>query len=419
MQRRSFLGLSSVLASIGLLPFTSSIAMNNLTIANDETEDRAYWIQLLIKISSPILDHLSEGNFRQFAQIQYSTAWDNRNKQVAYMEAFGRLIVGLAPFVSLPDDESTEGVVRKKIRLQIQKSLTNGFDPNSLDYFYWGSPSSPQPLVDAAFIAQALLLAPKVLWEDLPATTKQNIVFEFKKIRQIKPFNNNWVLFAAIIETFLLYIGEDIIAERIDTAIEKINKWYVGDGWYSDGDRFHFDHYNGYVIQPMLVDILKVNAAKGRVTKESYELALKRMQRYAVEQERLISPEGTFPIIGRSSTYRVGAFQPLAKIALADALPSPLTPAQVRCALTAVFKKVFVASTFTNQNLLTLGFIGNQQSQIADGYSNTGSMYLTSFAFLPLGLPASHPFWSAPFTSWTQKKAWNGEPFEKDHAIDY
>jgi hypothetical protein len=150
-----------------------------------------------------------------------------------------------------------------------------------------------------------------------------------------------------------------------------------------------------------------------------YELAFKRMQRYGVSQERLISPEGTFPIIGRSSTYRVGAFQPLAKLALADALPSPIQPAQVRCALTAVLKRVFVPSTFTPQNLLTLGFIGDQQIQIADGYSNTGSMYITSFAFLPLGLPATHPFWAAPFTSWTQRKAWNGEPFEKDHAIDY
>jgi hypothetical protein len=418
MQRRSFLGISSVLGSLGLLPVSSLMAMDPIASTKETQTDRAYWVELLVKMSSPILEHLSKGTFRKFAQIEFSPSWDFRNKEVAYMEAFGRLLVGLAPFVSLPDDGSPESEIRKKMRLQIQQSLAHGFDPNSPDYFYWGSPSSAQPLVDAAFISQALLSAPKVLWEDLSDTTKQHILFEFKKIRQIKPFNNNWVLFAAIIETFLLSVGEAIDAERIDTAIEKINKWYVGDGWYSDGDRFHFDHYNGYVIQPMLVDILKVNVAKGRIDPAVYNLAFKRMQRYSVGQERLISPEGTFPIIGRSSTYRVGAFQPLAKLALADALPSPIQPAQVRCALTAVFKRVFVPSTFTAQNLLTLGFIGKQQAQIADGYSNTGSMYITSFAFLPLGLPASHPFWAAPFTSWTQKKAWNGEPFEKDHAID-
>jgi hypothetical protein len=97
------------------------MAMNHSIIASDQNEDRAYWVELLVKIASPILDHLSEGNFKQFAQIQYSPAWDNRNKQVAYMEAFGRLIVGLAPFVSLPDDKSAEGIIRKKCAFKFKK----------------------------------------------------------------------------------------------------------------------------------------------------------------------------------------------------------------------------------------------------------------------------------------------------------
>lgn len=82
----------------------------------------------------------------------------------------------------------------------------------------------------------------------------------------------------------------------------------MGDGWYSDGVKFHFDHYNGFVIQPMLVTVLRVNVAKGRRTQAELDLAYKRMQRYASFQERFISPEGTFPVFGRSSTYRVGAF---------------------------------------------------------------------------------------------------------------
>jgi hypothetical protein len=227
------------------------------------------------------------------------------------------------------------------------------------------------------------------------------------------------MLFAAIIETFLLYIGEDYNIARIDTAIDKITKWYVGDGWYSDGERFHFDHYNGYVIQPMLVDILKVNVAKGRRDKKEFDIAYKRMQRYASFQERFISPEGTYPVFGRSSTYRVGAFQPLTKLALEDALPEEIKPAQVRCALTAVMKRMFIPATFNKGNWLTLGLVGNQQNGIADSYSNTGSMYLTAYAFLPLGLPAAHSFWTDPFTEWTQLKAWSGKPFKKDYAVDY
>jgi hypothetical protein len=399
-----------IMAAADTMPEQEKLASKN---------DRQYWVTLLDKIASPVLENMSKGMLQKNMPVEFSPAWDGRNNKVAYMEAFGRLIAGIAPFLALPDDGSKESEIRQRLRLQTQQSLAHAVDPESPDYLYWGTPQSRQPLVDAAFIAQALLLAPAAIWEPLNNTVKQRIIHEFKTIRQIEPYNSNWVLFAAIIETFLLFIGEAYNAARIDTAIDKITKWYVGDGWYSDGERFHFDHYNGFVIQPMLVDILRVNVAKGRRDKKEFDIAYKRMQRYASFQERFISPEGTYPVFGRSSTYRVGAFQPLTKLALENALPEEVQPAQVRCALTTVMKRMFIADTFTAGNWLTLGLVGNQQKGIADSYSNTGSMYLTAYVFLPLGLPVSHSFWTDPFTAWTQLKAWGGKPFKKDYAVDY
>lgn len=422
MQRRNFLRWSSLLGMAGLVPAKKIMAAAD-SIPEEEKytakNDREYWVKLLDKIASPVLDNMSKGMLQKNMPVEVSPAWDGRDKKVAYMEAFGRLIAGIAPFLALPDDGSKEAAIRQRLRLQTQQCLAHATDPQSADYLYWGTPQSRQPLVDAAFIAQALLLAPTAIWEPLSDTVKQRIIHEFKTIRQIEPFNNNWVLFAAIIETFLLYIGEQYNAARIDAAIDKITKWYVGDGWYSDGERFHFDHYNGFVIQPMLVDILRVNVAKGRRDKKEFDIAYKRMQRYASFQERFISPEGTYPVFGRSSTYRAGAFQPLTKLALENALPEEIKPAQVRSALTAVLKRLFIADTFTAGNWLTLGLVGNQQNGIADSYSNTGSMYLTAYAFLPLGLPATDSFWADPFTEWTQLKAWGGKPFKKDYAVDY
>jgi len=420
MKRRNFLQLSSILGLLGIIPSGKTSAED---IVFNETgkfaNDRQYWVQLLAKIAAPVLDNMSHGELKKNMPMAYSPSWDGRNKDVAYMEAFGRLIAGLAPFLALPQDDTPEGKIRKQLLLQTQQSLAHAVDPGSPDYLYWGSPSSRQPLVDAAFIAQGLLAAPDVLWKTLEPVTQQRFIAEFKKLRQIKPVNNNWVLFAAMIETFLLYIGEEIDVPRIDTAIDTIQKWFVGDGWYSDGNKFHFDHYNGYVIQPMLTTVLRVNVAKGRRNKAEYELAYKRMQRYASFQERFISPEGYYPVFGRSSTYRAGAFQPLAQLALENGLPKEISPAQVRCGLTAMLKHLFVPSSFTKAGCLTLGLVGDQQSAIADSYSNTGSLYLTSLVFLPLGLPASHEFWSAPFSEWTQRKAWSGKPFAKDYAVNY
>lgn len=417
MIRRNFLKAASLFGLAGVASGKDVLAAGGERVM--AVGDREYWVRLLDKITSPVVGNMSKGQLIKNMPMLVSPIYDKRDPRVAYMEAFGRLIVGLAPFLALPDDNSAEGKVRKRLREQTLQSFVHGFDPQSPDYLYWGSPTSRQPLVDAAFIAQALLMAPDTLWKPLDATTKGRVIKEFKTIRQIKPHDNNWVLFAAIIESFLLTIGEEIDATRIDPAIDRIVKWYVGDGWYKDGEVFHFDHYNGFVIQPMLVDVLKANIDNGRRDKKEYDLAYKRMQRYGEIQERLISPEGTFPVVGRSATYRVGAFLPLAKLALDKTLPADVTPAQVRCALTAVFKNVFVPATFTKDDWLTIGFVGDKQQGIADSYSNIGSMYLTSFAFLPLGLPASDEFWSAPPAEWTQKKAWSGKPIKRDHAIDF
>lgn len=382
-------------------------------------DDRQYWLQLLTKISAPILDNISQGDLRKKFNVQYSPTWRSPAKDVAYMEAFGRLIAGLAPFLRLPIDESPEGLVRKQLLLKTQAGLDHATNPSSPDYLYWGNPKSRQPLVDASFIACALLAAPEVLWDSLEKRTQKNIIHEFVGLRKISPPKNNWVLFSAIIESFLLSIGESFDAARIDDGIDLINSYYIGDGWYKDGEIFHFDHYNGYVIHPMLNEVLRVNVMHGRRTKEIYEISYRRMQRYGHFLERLISPEGYYPIIGRSSIYRAAAFWPLAKLALDDRLPEGITPAQVRCALTAVFKNIFVPSTFTKSGGLSLGFVGNQQAGIADYYSNTGSLYITSLAFLPLGLPATHEFWCGPFSEWTQKKAWSGKPFDKDYGVSY
>lgn len=422
MERRNFLRWSSLVTLAGLAPLTKTFGTNtviNQEAGNAKKSDRAYWVGLLDKIASPLLVNMSQGLLRKNMVVEYSPTWDGRNKQVAYMEAFGRLIGGIAPFLALSQTDDAEGKIRQRLLLQTQQSLAHAVDPQSADYLFWGEGKTAQPLVDAAHIAQGLLYAPEVLWKPLSEKTKQQFIHEFKTIRRIKPFKSNWLLFAAIIESFLLSIGQEPDAERIDTAIDQVTKWYVGDGWYSDGDKFHFDNYNGFVIHPMLVDVLKVNVAHGRRKKEEYDIAYKRMQRYASFQERYISPEGTYPVFGRSSTYRVGAFQPLSKLALENALPKEITPAQVRCALTKVMKRMFVSDTFTKQGWLTMGLVGNKQSDLADYYSNTGSMYVTSLVFLALGLPSNDEFWTAPEAEWTQKKAWSGKPFPKDYAVNY
>ena len=203
---------------------------------------------------------------------------------------------------------------------------------------------------------------------------------------------------------------------RIVYALQKHMDWYKGDGAYGDGEEFHWDYYNSFVIQPMMLDITRVLSEKKMDTVISYQKVLNRAQRYAAVQERLISPEGTYPPIGRSMIYRFGAFQLLSQIALQKNLPAEISPAQVRSALSlVVYRTMKAPNTFDSKGWLNMGVIGSQPS-MAENYITTGSLYLCTVGLLPLGLPANDPFWTGKAEDWTSKKIWKGIDLPADHA---
>jgi hypothetical protein len=212
-------------------------------------------------------------------------------------------------------------------------------------------------------------------------------------------------------------MGERTDPMRVDYALRTLDTWYKGDGAYGDGPAFHWDYYNSFVIHPMLLHILDT-MTKSTSSWDSYRpVMLLRARRYAAIQERMISPEATFPPIGRSLCYRFGAFHLLAEMALRGQLPEDVSPQQVRSVLTAVMRRMVDApGTFDDQGWLRVGFYGHQPS-IAEPYISTGSCYLCSAAWLPLGLPATDPFWAAPAAPWTAKKLWSGEALPPDHAL--
>ncbi len=140
-------------------------------------------------------------------------------------------------------------------------------------------------------------------------------------------------------------------------------------------------------------------------------------RRYAVILERMIGTDGSYPAIGRSITYRCGAFHLLAAMALERNLPEELSPAAVRGALTAVIRRTLDApGTFDRDGWLRIGLSGFQPG-LGEVYINTGSLYLCTTAFLPLGLPPEDPFWSLPDEPWSSVKLWNGVDLPADHAI--
>jgi len=377
------------------------------------TDDRTYTVQVLTRVAEPVLTALAEGRLK--IDLPAHT-WEHDRTNYAGLEALGRTLAGIAPWLELGPDDTAEGRLRARFIELSVKAVANGTDPKSPDFLNFTN--GGQPLVDAAFLAQGILRAPKVLWEPLEPRVKKQIVAALKSSREIPtPDRNNWVMFAAMVEAALLEFGEPTVEERLENCVRKMLGWYVGDGAYGDGDFFHFDYYNSFVIQPMLVDVLKTLANHDAKFAPAHATVMKRAKRYAEIQERLIAPDGTFPSLGRSMTYRFGAFQTLAQMTLLRELPEHLKPAQVRCALTAVIRRIMAATgTFDARDWLQIGFCGHQPS-LGENYISTGSLYLCAAGLLPLGLPPADEFWSAPATRWTSQKLWSGESLPADHAL--
>lgn len=398
-----------------LIPAESLIAKKKA-----EKSDREVWCEVMYRMAAPVLSNMSEGLLKQNMLVELSPTWDGRNKEVTYMECFGRLMAGLAPWLSLPDDDSAEGIQRKQLREWALKSYVQAVDPNAPDYLLWRQEG--QTLVDASYIAESFLRGYDALWMPLDSLTKQRYITEFTQLRRVDPSYSNWLLFSATVESFLRKAGAPSDTYRISSSLRKIEEWYVGDGWYSDGPHFAFDYYNSFVIHPMYIEALEVITEAGKHERIwnmpgcNYQKAIKRAQRFGMILERMISPEGTLPVVGRSITYRTGSLQTLALLAWRNWLPEELSNGQVRAGLTAVIKRMFGdGRNFNEKGFLTLGFNG-AQPEISDYYTNNGSLYLASLAFLPLGLPADDPFWIDAPQSWTSKKAWEGEDFPRDHS---
>ena len=399
---------------LALVPFMGISAKKKVA----QQSDRQYWCALAYKMAQPVLENMAKGELQKNVQTEFSPSFDNRNKKVLYMECFGRLMAGVAPWLTLPDDATAEGKQRKQLREWALASYKNAVDPQNPDYLCWGI--GGQNLVDAAYIAESFLRAYDTLWKPLDEVTKKRYLAEFAKLRHIDPPYTNWLLFSSTIESFMAKAGGDFDEYRVNSACRKVEEWYVGDGLYADGPVFAFDYYSSYVFHPMYLETLqamvdaKVNSRLDY--QKYYDRELKRCHKYSIILERFISPEGTFPAFGRSIPYRMATMQPLALMAWYQKLPKDLSNGQVRAALTKVLHRMFdQENNFNEKGYLSIGFCGNGQKNVADWYTNNGSLYMTTLAFMPLGLPADHPFWTDAAQPWTQVKAWNNQQFPKDH----
>src|SRR5579872_5597629 len=271
------------------LQFTAGLAAAQTAPAPPET-DRQYWIRMMARIAEPVLTNLAAGTLKRNMPVE-SNDHSGERARYTHLEAIGRLLCGMAPWLEAPLDSGAERDLQQRYTKLARQAIQSAADPASPDFLNFKD--GKQPLVDCGFLAQAILRAPNELWGKLEDAARKNLVAALESSRAITPGQNNWLLFSASVEAALAVMGEPADHMRIDYAIRQHQQWYVGDGVYGDGPHFHWDYYNSFVIQPMLLDVLRAMQAHGGSWQAFYPDVLKRAKRYAAIQERLISPEGT------------------------------------------------------------------------------------------------------------------------------
>lgn len=373
---------------------------------------RTSWLSAMLKIVSPVLYALEKGELKTSLPLGFHPD----RADFASLEAFGRSLLGLAPWLELEGLDGEEARLQSQYREKALNCLAMASDPASPDFMNFCR--GGQPLVDAAFLAHALVRAPKSLAGSLPEKARRDLVSTLISSRQITACNTNWLFFTAMVEAGLSVLGEKPDMTRVIYALRAFQGWYKGDGIYGDGETFHWDYYNSFVIQPMYVDLVNLFAGENEEIAAMKPTVMARAARYASVLERMIAPDGSYPVVGRSVCYRFGAFQLLAQAALEHFLEPCLSPAAVRCGLSAVVRRVMSAPDMFDENGWLLPGVYGHQPELAEGYINTGSLYLCSGVFLPLGLAPSDAFWSGPDEEWTGKKLWSGGHVSIDHAID-
>jgi hypothetical protein len=406
MNRRRFFATAAGAAA-------SATVVESRSLAQVAPPTRERWVAWLRRIAEPVLGNLAAGTLKARMPVEEQSG-ANRGT-VTHLEAVGRLLAGIAPWLESEGGSTDEQALRARYRTLTHRGLAQALDPASPDRLNFTEGN--QPLVDAAFLAQAVLRAPRVLQQGLDAGVRSRLVAALESARVIHPAFNNWLLFAATVEAALKQLGARWDRVRVDYALRQHDQWYVGDGAYMDGPLFHWDYYGSFVIHPMMLDVLDVCADEHPAWTTLKTREEVRAVRYAAVLERMIAPDGSFPPIGRSIAYRCGAFHALAQAALRHTLPADVVPAQAREALTAVIGRSLDApQTFDDDGWLRIGFAGHQP-EIGERYISTGSLYLCAFAFPPLGLAPGDPFWLSPPVDWTAKRAWSGRPFPIDRAI--
>ena len=297
------------------------------------------------------------------------------------LEAFSRPLWALVPFwMGGGSDPEFEDIYRR--------GLAAGSDPENPEY--WGECKDyDQCFVEMAAIACGLLNAPEKLWDPLSDAEKQNLARWLDQINHHQIPECNWQFFMILVNLALKKCGMPYDPENMARGLARIDSYYSGDGWSTDGASPQKDYYIPWAIQYYGVLYAKFAAD---TDPERAALYRSRAELFAQQFIYWFDDNGAALPYGRSLTYRFAQNCFWAACVWAGLEPFPL--GVMKGLIVRNFNWWLDQKMFDRDGILTIGYC-YPQMYMAERYNAPGSPYWGMKSFILLALPDSHPFWSA------------------------
>ncbi len=339
----------------------------------------AAWRRGLVAVS-PGSGLFSARLVQRLVGAKRARGWQKRLRRPGELEGFARPLWGLVPLVVGGGSFEDWALYRR--------GLASGTDPAHRDY--WGGRlDKSQTLVEMAALGFALALVPEHLWTPLSPKVQKNVARWLGHINELEVADNNWLFFRVLVNLGLARVGAPHDAAASERALLRLETFYRGDGWYSDGPRPQLDHYVAFALHYYGLVYAELAAASDPARAQRFR---ERAEAFAQDYLYWFAEDGAALPFGRSLTYRFaqGSFWGALAFAGVEALPWPLLKGVTLRHLRWWARQ----PVFTPDGLLSVGYT-YPNAAVAEGYSSPASPYWALKAFLPLALAESHPFWQA------------------------
>lgn len=333
--------------------------------------------KLLFDMLDPLKPYYTPGR----AGLKLGVTSTNYDEKAILIEAFSRPLWGLVPFWA-------GGGENREFEEIYRQGLIHGTDPEHEEY--WGGfHAFDQKFVEMAAMGYGLVLAPEKLWDPLTETEKDHLAAWLYGINEYELPVCNWVLFAVIVNVALKHVGKPYDKEKLEKYLDGADSFYLGEGWYQDGDSGQKDYYISFAIH--FYSLFYSCVMEGEDS-DRCRIYRERAMEFAGQFIYWFDDEGAALPFGRSLTYRFSQVSFFSMCLQAGLEPFPV---EVMKGLIVRHLEYWMnQEIFDRDHILTIGY-AYPSLYMAERYNGPGSPYWAMKTFAFLALPDGHPFWSA------------------------